>query len=163
MWELSSSKPPFIDYISEDLLRSDLIKGCREEPVSDTPDEYLKLYNSCWVSEPNARPSINQVFNKLGKILYARPKKIHETSELVNLIKDNRLTEIIDKKDLSEEKSNVDGDTILKATRKKTKCLVVLKTIKLNEAFIHELKMHKTLNSYLRIVPILGISLGELI
>ncbi|CAB4481539.1 unnamed protein product [Rhizophagus irregularis] len=142
MWEISSG-------------------GHREEPVPDTPDEYLKLYNSCWDSEPNVRPSINQVFNKLGKILYAQPKKIHETSELVNLIKDNRLTEIIDKKDLSEEKSIVDGDTILKATRKKTKCLVVLKTIKLNEAFIHELKMHKTLNSYLRIVPILGISLDE--
>ncbi|CAG8635398.1 21358_t:CDS:10 [Rhizophagus irregularis] len=74
----------------------------------------------------------------------------------INLIKDNRLTEIIDKKDLSKEKS---GYTILEVTRKKTECLVVLKTIILNEAFIHELKMHKTLNSYLRIVPILGISL----
>ncbi|CAB4388044.1 unnamed protein product [Rhizophagus irregularis] len=94
----------------------------------------------------------------IGKILYAQPKKIHETSELVSLIKDNRLTEIIDKKDLSKEKS---GYTILKVTQKKTECLVVLKTIILNEAFIHELKMHKTLNSYFRIVPILGISLDE--
>ncbi|CAB5381114.1 unnamed protein product [Rhizophagus irregularis] len=108
--------------------------------------------------EYDKKPSINQVFNKLGKILYAQPKKIHETSELVSLIKDNRLTEIIDKKDLSKEKS---GYTILKVTQKKTECLVVLKTIILNEAFIHELKMHKTLNSYFRIVPILGISLDE--
>ncbi|PKK65186.1 kinase-like protein [Rhizophagus irregularis] len=42
MWEISSSKPPFADgKVSENLLKNDLIGGHREEPVPDTPDEYL--------------------------------------------------------------------------------------------------------------------------
>ncbi|CAB4427470.1 unnamed protein product [Rhizophagus irregularis] len=42
--------------------------GRREEPVPYTPNEYLKLYQSCWDPEPNKRPSIGQVFNKLVKL-----------------------------------------------------------------------------------------------
>ncbi|PKK67520.1 kinase-like protein [Rhizophagus irregularis] len=69
MWEISSGKPPFADgNISENLLKYDLINGHREEPVPDTPEEYLKLYKSCWEPEPNKRPSISQVFSKLVKL-----------------------------------------------------------------------------------------------
>ncbi|PKK71415.1 kinase-like protein [Rhizophagus irregularis] len=69
MWEISSGKSPFANRnIGEDLLRLDLIGGHREEPVPDTPDEYLKLYKSCWDPEPNKRPSISQVFSKLVKL-----------------------------------------------------------------------------------------------
>ncbi|PKY44181.1 kinase-like protein, partial [Rhizophagus irregularis] len=69
MWELSSGRPPFSDKnISDSLLKTDLIGGRREEPVPDTPYEYLKLYKSCWDLEPNKRPSISQVFSKLVKL-----------------------------------------------------------------------------------------------
>ncbi|PKC62262.1 kinase-like protein, partial [Rhizophagus irregularis] len=69
MWEISSGRPPFADRnISDSLLKTDLIDGRREEPVSDTPNEYLKLYKSCWDLEPNKRPSIRQVFNKLVEL-----------------------------------------------------------------------------------------------
>ncbi|PKY59240.1 kinase-like protein, partial [Rhizophagus irregularis] len=62
MWELSSGRPPFSGKnIKEDLLRIHLIGGRREEPVPYTPNEYLKLYQSCWDPEPNKRPSIGQV------------------------------------------------------------------------------------------------------
>ncbi|CAB5385907.1 unnamed protein product [Rhizophagus irregularis] len=67
MWELSSGRPPFIGE-SESVLKYSLIGGRREEPVPDTPIKYLKLYKSCWDPEPNARPSICQVFNKLVKL-----------------------------------------------------------------------------------------------
>jgi serine/threonine protein kinase len=164
MWELTSGHPPFIDNETENLLEIHLISGHREKPIANTPIEYLDLYKSCWDPEPSERPSIDQVFNILGKLLYAQIKQIIEPSELLNLVEENNLTNIINKDDLSEEKSNIDGDTILKITWKKTKCTVVykrLKTINLNEAFIHELKVHKTLNSCSRIVRILGVSLGK--
>jgi serine/threonine protein kinase len=69
MWELSSGHPPFYDNNDLKTLTYNLIKGTRENPIPNTPYEYMKLYQSCWNSESDARPSIEQVFNKLEKIL----------------------------------------------------------------------------------------------
>src|SRR5436190_1621684 len=70
MWELSSGEPPFNNhtYVLKHLIIN-LVKGEREVPVPDTPDDYLKLYQSCWNPEPDTRPSIEQVFNELRKML----------------------------------------------------------------------------------------------
>ncbi|PKK62431.1 hypothetical protein RhiirC2_855699 [Rhizophagus irregularis] len=78
MWELSSGYPPF--HNNEDLivLKIRLIEGIREDPISNTPCEYLKLYQSCWNSEPGARPSIEQVFNKLEEILNLQNNTNHD-------------------------------------------------------------------------------------
>lgn len=81
MWEISSGRPPFTDkIISENLLKIDLIGGHREEPVPDTPNEYLKLYKSCWAPEPNKRPLISQVFSKLVKL--GRTMNIQEFQDI---------------------------------------------------------------------------------
>ncbi|CAB5199847.1 unnamed protein product [Rhizophagus irregularis] len=40
--------------------------GFREEPVPETPDEYLELYKSCWSEDPKLRPSIDEVYFKLN-------------------------------------------------------------------------------------------------
>ncbi|PKY29476.1 kinase-like protein [Rhizophagus irregularis] len=81
MWELSSGYPPFHD--NEDLivLKIRLIEGIREDPISNTPCEYLKLYQSCWNSEPDARPSIEQVFNKLEEILNLQNNTNHDDDD----------------------------------------------------------------------------------
>ncbi|CAB5200595.1 unnamed protein product [Rhizophagus irregularis] len=157
IWELSSGKPPFIGE-SGNLLKYGLISGRREKPVPDTPDEYLKLYELCWDSEPSKRPSINQVFSKLGKILYSKIKKNLEPSELINLIENNHLTKIIN----IDELSNIEEDT----TWKKKDCSFPVickkyKFVQLNETFIHELKMHRKLNFCSRLIHILGISSDE--
>jgi serine/threonine protein kinase len=69
MWELSSGYPPFNNNEDIKLLKINLICGAREIPIHGTPIEYLNLYKSCWDNIPEVRPSIKQVFNKLGKIL----------------------------------------------------------------------------------------------
>jgi serine/threonine protein kinase len=69
MWELSSGRPPFINEKNDYISRDKLINGDREEPISETPDKYLELYRLCWDPEPNVRPSINEVFIELGKML----------------------------------------------------------------------------------------------
>ncbi|GBB91008.1 hypothetical protein RclHR1_01810011 [Rhizophagus clarus] len=68
MWELSSGKSPFIDNDSEHHLKIHLIDGLREEPVDGTPEEYLKLYKECWDGNPDKRPTIKEVFNRLIKL-----------------------------------------------------------------------------------------------
>jgi serine/threonine protein kinase len=68
LWEISSCRPPFINDISENLLRIDLISGRREEPVPDTPNEYLEIYKLCWDPDPDVRPTINKVFSMLVKL-----------------------------------------------------------------------------------------------
>ncbi|GBB84051.1 hypothetical protein RclHR1_01070001 [Rhizophagus clarus] len=69
MWELSSGNPPFINEKNDYILKSRLTGGDREEPVSGTPDKYLKLYKLCWDGNPDLRPSIDKVFIELGKML----------------------------------------------------------------------------------------------
>ncbi|GES75238.1 kinase-like domain-containing protein [Rhizophagus clarus] len=164
MWELSSGCPPFVNNINENHLRIDLINGLREKKIPNTPNEYLDLYKSCWDPKPNKRPSINQIFNKLGKISFTQTKTNFEPSEFFSTVKNNYLIRII----YINELSNIYGDTTWKKKdRPKDKdpslVPVIYKRIKgtqLNEAFIHELKICSKLN-FSRIVEILGISLDE--
>ncbi|CAB5347295.1 unnamed protein product [Rhizophagus irregularis] len=154
MWELTSGYPPFIYNEAENHLVIDLINGHREKSIPKTPNAYLDLYESCWDPEPNERPSINQVFSKLGK-MYTQTNTNLKMSEIINLIKNNFLVKrIINIGELSD----INGNTTWK------KQAVIYKKYKfdqLNEAFIHELKMHRKLNFYSRFVQILGISLDE--
>lgn len=156
MWELTSGYPPFIYNEAENHLVIDLINGHREKSIPKTPNAYLDLYESCWDPEPNERPSINQVFSKLGK-MYTQTNTNLKMSEIINLIKNNFLVRrIINIGELSD----INGNTTWK------KQAVIYKKYKfdqLNEAFIHELKMHRKLNFYSRFVQILGISLGKFI
>ncbi|RIA88660.1 kinase-like domain-containing protein [Glomus cerebriforme] len=154
MWELSSGNPPFIDNESK------LINGFREEPIPNTPNEYKKLYELCWHSEPELRPSIIKVFNKLGKMLYAQNNKILKPSEFIKAIQYYNLVNVIKIDELSE-KSKI-SKNLLKATWKKTVVCKRFKDIQLNGAFLHELKMHKKLNFWSRITCILGISIDEI-
>ena len=50
-------------------MRFQLIGGRREKQIPDTSIKYLELYKSCWNGKPDLRPSIDQVFVKLGNML----------------------------------------------------------------------------------------------
>ncbi|RIA88667.1 kinase-like domain-containing protein [Glomus cerebriforme] len=154
MWELTSGHPPN----NENILKS-------EKPIPGIPKEYLNLYESCWNSEPNARPSIIQVFSKIEYI------KNNLGSELINLVKKYDLVKVIDKNELIKMTDIGGGHfgVISRAIWKKTKNFVICKRLKNNEAisnkpidaFFHELKMHRRLDFCQRIIRILGISLDE--
>ncbi|CAG8647959.1 4717_t:CDS:2, partial [Ambispora gerdemannii] len=63
-WEISSCCVPFegIDHI----IKIEKIKGgLREKPISDTPLEYTRLYEDCWKPEPEDRPLIENVCERL--------------------------------------------------------------------------------------------------
>ena len=47
LWELTSNRPPFsnVDAFYQNItLMIDIYKGVREEPIPNTPDEYVNLY-----------------------------------------------------------------------------------------------------------------------
>ncbi|CAB4398736.1 unnamed protein product [Rhizophagus irregularis] len=47
------------------LLVIEYADGRREEIISDTPSGYSDLYTECWNDEPNKRPYIHEVVNRL--------------------------------------------------------------------------------------------------
>ncbi|EXX76734.1 Cdc15p [Rhizophagus irregularis DAOM 197198w] len=70
-WEISSGQPPF--YTEDEKYDVDLAieisQGLREEPISNTPEDYIKIYTECWNGEPDNRPTINQVVERLREII----------------------------------------------------------------------------------------------
>ncbi|CAB4379449.1 unnamed protein product [Rhizophagus irregularis] len=65
LWEISSGQLPFKDVDYDICLVLRIFKDQREKSVEDTPDEYVKLYTECWDGEPDNRPSINDVVQRL--------------------------------------------------------------------------------------------------
>ncbi|CAG8683377.1 8823_t:CDS:2 [Gigaspora margarita] len=62
-WEISSGREPFK---FEPLLRllSRIISGLKEKPIHGTPKDYVNIYEECWKSIPDQRPTIEEiVFN----------------------------------------------------------------------------------------------------
>ncbi|RIB16376.1 kinase-like domain-containing protein [Gigaspora rosea] len=64
MWEISSGQCPF-NGLDELTTRLNIIDGNRETPVPGTPDIYRELYVECWDDEPQKRPTIDIVLERL--------------------------------------------------------------------------------------------------
>ncbi|CAI2174686.1 786_t:CDS:2 [Funneliformis geosporum] len=68
LWEISSGRPPF--YIKDEeydlSLAIEILGGLRENIIPGTPEDYVKIYNGCWDNEPDNRPSMNHVVDKLN-------------------------------------------------------------------------------------------------
>ncbi|CAI2189116.1 9657_t:CDS:2, partial [Funneliformis geosporum] len=71
MWEISSGRLPF--YIKDEeydiSLAIEILGGLRERIIPGTPEDYVKIYTGCWDNEPDNRPSMNQVVDKLNAIV----------------------------------------------------------------------------------------------
>ncbi|GBC02859.1 hypothetical protein RclHR1_04870002 [Rhizophagus clarus] len=71
-WELTSCKSPFdFETKSNDLfeifkIKSDILNGKREKPISNTNYKFVALYRNCWQHEPDERPDIRQVILEIN-------------------------------------------------------------------------------------------------
>jgi hypothetical protein len=45
LWEISSGRPPLCDDEYDLDLVAEILKGCRESPVSNVPKDYIKIYS----------------------------------------------------------------------------------------------------------------------
>ncbi|RGB31020.1 kinase-like domain-containing protein [Rhizophagus diaphanus] len=68
-WELSSGQSPFATEEYDIDLAIEISQGRREEPILNTPENYIKIYTECWNSEPDNRPTMNQVLERLKAII----------------------------------------------------------------------------------------------
>ncbi|GBB83353.1 hypothetical protein RclHR1_10080006, partial [Rhizophagus clarus] len=65
LWEITSGKIPFHADDNHVVLAMEISKGLREVPEPGTPEDYVKIYTECWDGEPDNRPTINQVMERL--------------------------------------------------------------------------------------------------
>ncbi|RGB36751.1 hypothetical protein C1646_757726, partial [Rhizophagus diaphanus] len=69
LWEISSGQPPFSNEEYDLDLAIEIKDGLREDPVPDTPETYINLYTDCWDGEPDNRPTIDQVVDRLKAMI----------------------------------------------------------------------------------------------
>ncbi|GBB84566.1 hypothetical protein RclHR1_11130003 [Rhizophagus clarus] len=102
LWEISSGRPPFNNVSNDVGLAVTISKGHREEPISNTPEDYIKIYTDCWNIKPDNRPTINQVVAKLNEIkskkeneLSSKPRNTTEIPNNVNYSLHSEMSRII--------------------------------------------------------------------
>ncbi|EXX65642.1 uncharacterized protein OCT59_024043 [Rhizophagus irregularis] len=69
LWEISSGQIPFHNIEYDVILALRILNGFRETPISNTPDDYVNIYTACWNSEPEDRPTIIEVIQKLKSVI----------------------------------------------------------------------------------------------
>ncbi|GBC32856.2 kinase-like domain-containing protein [Rhizophagus irregularis DAOM 181602=DAOM 197198] len=74
-------KPPFSTEEYDLDLAIEIKEGLREDPIPDTPENYIELYTGCWDGEPDNRPTIDQVVEKL-KAMIIKTSMITENHQI---------------------------------------------------------------------------------
>ncbi|KAF0483215.1 kinase-like protein [Gigaspora margarita] len=67
LWEVTSGKPPFSDSPNHAIIIK-ISQGKREKIIAGTPIDYAKLYVRCWDSEPEKRPTSEEILNELERL-----------------------------------------------------------------------------------------------
>ena len=76
MWEISAEQPPYINVEHNYDLVMSIINGMRPPTIPGTPSEYKELLYQCWNADPNARPDIKTLWNRIETI-----NKSHQEDE----------------------------------------------------------------------------------
>ncbi|KAF0501380.1 kinase-like protein [Gigaspora margarita] len=65
LWEISSGHKPF-PTLKRIQIAIKIYNGEREQPIKDTPPEYVELYKRCWDDKPDNRPKIEEILEFLS-------------------------------------------------------------------------------------------------
>ncbi|GBC02720.1 hypothetical protein RclHR1_04780007 [Rhizophagus clarus] len=100
LWEISSGQLPFCKKSYDIDLAKKILQGLRENPIPNTPEDYIKIYTDCWNNEPENRPTIKQVIVGLNTIIsdFQQSNNIQLSNEQQNIVefsKNNSLHEEI--------------------------------------------------------------------
>ncbi|CAG8831526.1 11643_t:CDS:2, partial [Racocetra persica] len=61
LWELTSGVPPFRELNCYEQLVFRIFKGERERVISNTPTNYVNIYTKCWSTDPDRRPTLEEI------------------------------------------------------------------------------------------------------
>ncbi|GBB88567.1 hypothetical protein RclHR1_01510018 [Rhizophagus clarus] len=82
MWEFMVGRRPFWDKSHDSDLIIEICDGLRPPIVTNAPDGYIELMQKCWHSDPNERPTANElytIFNYDDKLCYRKNEKSSPT------------------------------------------------------------------------------------
>jgi serine/threonine protein kinase len=76
LWEITSGYSPFRDTRSCEFIQLSfqISNGRREDPIDNTPSDYINLYQKCWDGNPELRPTIDNVYDILEKMFSGDPE-----------------------------------------------------------------------------------------
>ncbi|CAG8471599.1 14700_t:CDS:2 [Dentiscutata heterogama] len=121
LWEISSGREPF-KFDSLPNLLSHIISGLKENPINGTPKDYVNIYEECWKSVPDQRPTIEEIvkpditsidskiFHELCEVLSSTSNSALNINEALNLASNINETSI--------SASNFDEEPIIKIDTK---------------------------------------------
>ncbi|EXX62329.1 Ypk2p [Rhizophagus irregularis DAOM 197198w] len=96
MWELMTGRRPFWDQNHDTELIIEICDGLRPPIVTNAPEGYIELMEECWHSDPDKRPQItnikeriNEIHGKESEIYLKNPTKIIESSDIGPVTKNN--------------------------------------------------------------------------
>ncbi|RIB24278.1 kinase-like domain-containing protein [Gigaspora rosea] len=79
LWEISSGHKPF-PTLKRIQIAIKIYNGEREQPIKDTPPEYVELYKRCWDDEPDNRPKIEEILDFFKSYTF-KPMNTHANME----------------------------------------------------------------------------------
>jgi serine/threonine protein kinase len=68
MWEVMTGRRPFWDRSHDTDLIIEIVDGLRPPIVTNAPEGYIELMEECWHSDPNKRPTANDIIEKIIKM-----------------------------------------------------------------------------------------------
>jgi len=79
MWELMTGRKPFWDQNHNTELIIEICDGLRPPIITNAPDGYIELMQKCWHSDPNERPTANDILDVIYNKLDYYKEKINPT------------------------------------------------------------------------------------
>ncbi|XP_039132057.1 serine/threonine-protein kinase STY13 isoform X1 [Dioscorea cayenensis subsp. rotundata] len=73
LWELLTNRMPFEGMSNLQAAYAAAFKQVRPVLPEDTPQELMFIIQSCWVEDPNMRPSFSQIIRMLNSFLFTLP------------------------------------------------------------------------------------------
>lgn len=82
VWELWTGLPAFHGLHFGQICENVVVQGLRPEVPEGMPEDYSRLMQGCWQQEPQQRPSMAQVVQRLGEMLEACSGGAHSSASL---------------------------------------------------------------------------------
>ncbi|KAK1271655.1 Serine/threonine-protein kinase HT1 [Acorus gramineus] len=89
LWELLTNRMPFEGMSNLQAAYAAAFKQVRPVMPEDMPPELVFIVQSCWVEDPNTRPSFNQIIRMLNAFLFMLPAPPSSSPELTKPVSES--------------------------------------------------------------------------